>query len=544
MHRYIFSKKNGVILYILLAPLSALSSIAVAVAMAAATDYAIGGNLDDIWKYLIFFGIYMVLDFLIDTSFEFIRAKLVKKTMCSLLSDIYRKISLMPASRFSQRNSADYIANLTSDMDVLRDNYFTVLLNIYTSFLRFASASILLFWISPLLGLFVLATSILQTTVPFLYAKSMEAAGAKYSNAQEKHMQIMKENLSAFLTGKIFHLENRLYLRYRMAMEDAEESRRHRDALKALSSNVSFVFSTITYLGVFLLGAVLTLMETISLAEVIAASQLILYISNPIYYLNMNLSELRTAKISAKKLQELLDEPEDLGGDEILETVDGSLSVRNLRFSYGQREILSGFTYDFQPGKKYLITGVSGSGKSTLLTLLAGLRGDYEGNITLSGKELRQLSRESLSKHICAITQEPFLFDGTLYDNVTLYEDMDESDVIVALHRAELEGFLSTLSQGIRTPLGENAAAMSGGEKQRLVIARALVRKTPILLLDESTSHLDPATAAEIEHLVLGLQDVTVLLVSHNASEDSRECFDVVLEMTSGRLQEISMQGP
>lgn len=99
-----------------------------------------------------------------------------------------------------------------------------------------------------------------------------------------------------------------------------------------------------------------------------------------------------------------------------------------------------------------------------------------------------------------------------------------------------MSSFVQSLPNGIHTPLGENASTMSGGEKQRVVIARALVRHTPVLLLDESTSHLDPATAADIERLVLGLEDVTVLLVSHNATETAKKFSDEVMEMRNGHL--------
>ena len=240
--------------------------------------------------------------------------------------------------------------------------------------------------------------------------------------------------------------------------------------------------------------------------------------------------------MAAQKLQTLLDEPEDLGGSEELSQQSGSISVQNLNFSYGDRVILSNITYQFERGKKYLIIGTSGSGKSTFLNLIAGLRNDYAGTISLNGVEIRQLSRFSLTQNICAINQEPFLFDDTLYNNVSLYEKIDEESVMKALERVELSSFVQALPNGIHTPLGENASTMSGGEKQRVVIARALVRHTPVLLLDESTSHLDPTTAADIERLVLGLEDVTVLLVSHNATEAAKKYSDEVMEMREGTL--------
>ena len=538
MHRYLFKKDPCVVLYLISAPLSALSSIAVAGAMAAAVDYASAGTLSELWTYLIFFAAYIALDFLIDTAARLSRVRLVERIMTDLLAGVYGKLTRMSCNRFFQHSPADYIANLTADADVLRDNYFEVLLRLYMTGLRFCGAVVILCWISPLLGGFILVTSLLQTAVPLLSARRLEEAGERYSDAQEGHMRTMKEHLSAFLTIKTFHLESPLEHRYCAAMECAEASRRGRDGLKEVTGNISFIFSSVAHLGVFLMGAALTIAGAVSTAQVVAASQLIVYISSPIYNLNLDLADLRTARVSARKLQALLDEPEDLGGTETLPRPSGHLTVKNLRFAYGGKEVLSGVTYDFQPGKKYLITGPSGSGKSTLLHLAAGLQGDYGGEITLGGVELRRLRRESVTDSMCLIHQEPFLFDDTLYQNVSLYSSADESAVTNALCRAELGPFLDALPKGIHTSTGENA--MSGGEKQRTVIARALVRGAPLLLLDESTSHLDPSTAAGIERLVLGLEGVTVLLVSHNATDTARRLVDEVLEMKDGTLQKIS----
>lgn len=526
-------------MYLITTPLRAVSGVLCAGALASAVDYANGGDLAHVWGYLIAFAGYILFDLAIDALDQWVRLHLAKRTLVALRTDAYHKLAHMCYLHFFQHNSADYLSNMTTDVEILRDSYFNVLLGLWGDFSICIVAFIVLLWISPVLGGFVLLASLLQALVPILYSKKLERAGAEHSDAQERHMQILKENLDAFLTAKNFHIEDKLETNYTAAMTNAEERRRRMRFLKEWTSSLSYVFNQSTLLGVYLLGAVLSIRGIITIAEVVAASQLITYISNPVLWLTGDLNSLRTAKIPAKKLRAILDEPEDLGGPENLLNPSGQLSVQGLHFFYGQREILSGISFDFYPGKKYLIVGTSGSGKSTFLNLIAGLRDDYTGSIVLGGTELRHLSRASLTKSICCITQEPFLFDATIYENVCLYENMEEETVRQALMRVGLGVFLEGLPLGIHTPLGESGATMSGGEKQRLVIARAIVRKNPILLLDESTSHLDPVTAAGIERLVLGLQDVTVLLVSHNATEAGKAGFDKVLEMRGGRLVHI-----
>lgn len=543
MYRYLIRKNPYILLYLLMAPLSAISSIACAGAVAAAVDYASGGELSQIWTYLAFFGAYILLDFAIDTTAELIRFRLTKRTMMALKMDVYHKTARMCYLHFFQHNTADYISMMTADADMLRTSYFSVLLELYMDFLRCGLAIFVLFCISPILGVFVLVNALIQTAIPILCAKKLEKVGENYSNAQEQYMTSLKETLSAFLTAKVFHVEDKLEENYAQALEYAEESRRKMKGFRILTSNLSFVFSTVTHLGVFLLGSILTIRGVISMAEVVASAQIIVFISSPIYQLNMQLTDLRTSRASAKKLQALLDEPEDLGGEIRMEQPSGCIQVENLRFRYNSdREILRGISYEFQQGKKYLIVGSSGCGKSTFLNLLAGLREDYTGSIFLKDTELRQLSRASLTQSICIINQEPFLFDDTLYNNICLYESVDKEMALDALRRVELEPFLTTMPKGIDTPMGENAGAISGGEKQRVVIARALVRKTPILLLDESTSHLDPSTVAEIERLVLSLEGVTVLLVSHNATETAKALADQVLEMRDGTLHSLNLE--
>lgn len=540
MLRYLLRNNKLVFAYLPLAPLRALCSMALSASMAAAIDYASGGQLDDIWKYLLAFGLYIVIDFVVDQSCITVRFGIIKKTMKNLRADVYRHIMRMEYTAFSKKNSADYIASLTSDMDLLRGSYFAILLDLYIDVLTFSFASIYMFTISPVLGLFVYATSILQAVVPILFAPMMEKLGANFSRSQETYMRTLKEHFSAFITAKVFHIEDSLDLKYSEALEKTEENKRMLSTRKVLASNVSFIFSTVTYLGIYLLGAVLVIKGHISTGAIIAAAQLSTYISNPIYALNSSLTELKSTTAPIKKLNELLEQPYDNGGEKILTDSKGNISIRDLDFSYDEKKVLQSVSCDFEQGKKYLIVGGSGSGKSTLLNLLAGLRNDYSGSIALDGIDIKELSRQSLTSKLCYLSQEPFLFDDTLYNNVCLFSDISEQRVLDVLHQVGLYQLVETLPQGIHTQIGEGASSMSGGEKQRVAIARALLAGSRILLLDESTCHLDLETARSIERLVMNLEGVTVVLVSHNATSVAQEMADAIFEMQNGMFTRVA----
>lgn len=535
MYRYMIRKNPYLLLYLIVSPLRSVSAIAVSGALSSAIHYAAGGSLGDVWKYVLAFTLYILIDFAMDASDQAARFHIMKHTMIALKSDVYHKVSQMCYLRFFASHSGELLSNMTTDTETIRGSYFSVILTLYSEFLNGLAALVVLMFVSSVLGFFVLITILIQAMVPLCFSKVLEQAGANYSNAQAANMRTLKENLSAFLTAKSFHIENPLERNYIYTLEKAEDARCRSKFLKEFSVSVSYVFNMVAQLGVFLIGAVLVIQNIISIAEVVASAELITSISYPILYLNTGLAELRTANVAIKKVQNLLNTPEDHGGSQDLSQQCGNICVSDLRFSYGDRQILSHVNCHFYAGKKYLIVGASGSGKSTFLTLLAGLRSDYQGEITINGVDIRKLTRASLARNLCMINQEPFLFDDTLYNNICLYEHIEEARVWNALERVELLPFAQNI--GLHIPLGENASTMSGGEKQRVVIARALVRNTPVLLLDESTSHLDPNTAAEIEKLVLGLQDVTVLLISHNATQTAVQHCDEVLEMRDGMLQ-------
>jgi ATP-binding cassette subfamily B protein len=194
--------------------------------------------------------------------------------------------------------------------------------------------------------------------------------------------------------------------------------------------------------------------------------------------------------------------------------------------------VLSGVYATFHKGKKYLITGKSGSGKSTLLNLIAGLYDNYTGSIKIDNCEVRDLNKNDLANLVVYTAQEPFLYDGTLYENICLFAKTSKAEATHVLEQVGLAAFLQKQPLGLDTNIGENGVIMSGGEKQRLAIARALIRNSSILLLDESTSHLDKNTAAEIEHLVMTLDGITVLLVSHSPTETALRLADEVVSIS------------
>jgi ABC-type multidrug transport system fused ATPase/permease subunit len=218
----------------------------------------------------------------------------------------------------------------------------------------------------------------------------------------------------------------------------------------------------------------------------------------------------------------------------------GKIEFRGVGFSYdGKRRSLEGVDLTIRKGSRIAIVGHSGSGKSTLLNLLLRFHEGYEGEIQIDGKSISALCTDRIRELFCVVVQDPFLFNDTIRGNIDFSGSLTASEVMGFCDQAHLGNFIRSLPQGLETQVGERATKISGGEKQRIALARALARRAQILILDEATSALDPVTESlfrgTIRHLWESRQ-MTVISITHRASiaQDS----DYIYLMENGKVAE------
>ena len=220
---------------------------------------------------------------------------------------------------------------------------------------------------------------------------------------------------------------------------------------------------------------------------------------------------------ASDKIFALLDLPEPPEKTETLEGKEMDLELTGVHFSYEEgREILKGINMEFPAGSFTSIVGTSGCGKSTAAAILIGRNQGYQGSVTIEGKELSQIREDSLMEQITMVSHNSYLFKGTVEDDLRMGKpDATEEEMQEALKRVNLWGFLSA-QQGLATPLAEKGANLSGGQCQRLAIARALLHDTPVYIFDEATSNIDAESEEMIMEAVHKLAETkTVILISH-----------------------------
>ena len=203
-----------------------------------------------------------------------------------------------------------------------------------------------------------------------------------------------------------------------------------------------------------------------------------------------------------------------------------------------ERKALDNINITFDKNKKYAIVGESGSGKSTLIKLLMRYYNDYEGKISIDNLNIKNIYSSDLYKNISMIQQNIFMFDDSIKENIRLYSNHDDKDILDACKRSGLDKLLNKLPNGINSLVGENGNKLSGGEKQRIAIARALINNTQILILDESTSALDNETAYNLENSLLNLENLTLITVTHKLIKNILNRYDEIIVMKNGKIIE------
>ncbi|HEX3021495.1 MAG TPA: ABC transporter ATP-binding protein, partial [Lachnospiraceae bacterium] len=213
------------------------------------------------------------------------------------------------------------------------------------------------------------------------------------------------------------------------------------------------------------------------------------------------------------------------------------ISVSEVNFFYDKKQILNNASFQIEKGKKYLIKGASGAGKSTLMNLLAMASDDYQGEISVDGVNFKDISEKSFHDKVAFIFQDVFLFEDTIKNNITLYNDIPLEQIQYATKVCGLDSIIQDKKNGIEERLTENGKNLSGGQRQRISIARAIAKNAEILFVDEGTSSLNEELGREIEQVFLDL-DNTVIAISHRFYEGVTEQYDYVLEIKNGLVNQ------
>lgn len=539
MKKYLFKFKGLLVLTLFLTIVCALLDVWFAFILSNIVDVSTSKNMKLFINSIVIACIYLIISALVSLIHNIIKSLYLKKTLVTLKYDLFSKIIKKDMSNFLSENTAAYISTLTNDETIIDQDYFNSILQLFYYLVSFTAALYALIKLNYTLIITIFIGGALTLIVPQLLGKKLSDLRNIYSSNMGKYTSKLKDIFSGFEIIKGFNVINKVADDFNLINETTEKSKYKFNVVTSFVEMLSMFFGSLLQISVMMVGVYLTIKGKLTVGEMIAAVQLMNFIVNPMVQSINLINKMKSTQNIANKMLKMMEVPENNYVLSDKSSFEDKAIFKSISFSYTkEKPLLDNVSLQFQKGKKYALVGTSGSGKSTLLKLLFGYYKNYTGTINIDDLELKNIEPDSIYELMCAIEQNVYLFDGSIRDNITLYKSYSEEDINEAVNLAELDKLIASLPNGLNTYVGENGCNLSGGERQRISIARAIIKKTPIILLDEATSALDIETAASVEKTILSLENSTPIVITHRLNKDILKKYDEIIVMKEGKIIE------
>lgn len=537
--KYLFKYKLLFFTRVLTISLAALSVICFDFMMGFIVDIFSNGETEKFVPIILASIFLIILLFVTEYIDGYVMSSYIKNTVNYLRCDIFTKILNKDMKDFFLDNSGKYISILYNDIKIIEDSLLNNIFLVISSFISFIISLLFLFSISPSIVIFIVIFGILGFVIPNALSKKLIIEKNNYSHNLEEITSVTKDLFSGFEVIKGFNIGSKINTIFKNSSNTVESTKKKCSILESIIKGFSLSFSVTVYLGVLILGGYLMYKGEISVGTAIIIIQLSTHIVGPVKTSISLINQIKSVSLIADKIDEILyDSCEDI--EEIsLPKFENSIEVKNLDFSYtNDRKALNNINLTFEKNKKYAIVGESGCGKSTLIKLLMRYYKDYNGDILIDNKDIHKIFSNDLYKNMSMIQQNVFMFDDSIKENIKLFANYSDEEVLSICDRSGLSNLISRLPDGINSLVGENGNRLSGGEKQRIAIARSLINNTKILILDESTSALDNETAYNLESSLLSINDLTLIVVTHKLIKNILLNYDEIIVMKDGMVIE------
>ncbi len=431
---------------------------------------------------------------------------------------------------------AEEISILTNDLQTVKQNLCDILPSILSSLVSIVLSSILLFRLNVAVTLVIYGIVILVLVLPALMKKVIEKKQMDITAKNAEFMNTLEDHFSGFDVAKSYGAAGAMLQK---ATDLSADLCQENESFETVSSRLEEVMHLlVTLLGTagFIFGSYLVMIHAISYGNMVAIVQLTNTLATPLHQISDYISRLLGARAVLHKLQKryLAEETEPDAMDPGFEKIH-SIRLENVTFTIGSDCILDNVNYEFTAGNRYLLEGASGSGKTTLLRILSMAEDRYTGRVLINDTDIRTLNRDVVSRYVQYIEQTPYIFDASAKENICFYAKTEEEKLARITDQLHITYLMEK-----DTETGRLKATLSGGEKQRISLARGLYREKKVYLLDEISASLDPVNTRIVEQIIASIQCDIVISVSHKISEEDRRAYDTVLKIKDGTLVRVS----
>ena len=476
---------------------------------------------------------------------------------------------------FYASNSSVYLSALSTDLMKIKEQFLDQIPIITQIIFCGIGAIIVMLRYNVFLACMSCALSLIPFFAALYSGKNMGELEDRLSTKNAEYLAFLKDFSIGFTIIKSYKVEAIFSKLHGAVNGKTEETMLKRERCVEKVNYFAAISSYVTRLSILFLSAYIAFTRhSISIGTVIAFSQLIHYLIDPLSSLPSMLSEAKAAYrltdkfwVTMKREEESRNTPENnrvkeeqiaeiqsvledkkiieekeiraqkQSPDESIYSLRGEILFNQICFSYSEgKEVLKELNLQVKEGEKVVLLGTSGSGKSSILKILMGMERVQSGTIRIGGQDTMDLGEDRIFREISYIQQEVFIFDGTIRENISLFQNYREEELQSVIERAGLRNLIK--EKGLDYLCGENGAALSGGERQRISIARSLLRKTPILLADEITASLDKENTYLVLDTLLNIENTTEILVLHDLDSRILSRVDRICVLKNGKVEE------
>lgn len=479
-------------------------------------------NLNEAYKYTFIFFAISILSVLINKLAIKLLGKIHEKLLYDIRYDIIQRLFKLKMKNFDEIPSGKFQERIKNDPESIFSVFSVVQYNIFNIITEVFMLAYVMY-LNIIIGLiYILGIIIIYFYEKYAYEK-FEKLEEESKIQREKSGTILNEILRGIRDIKLLGITNKVN---KMTSETLDKQSKLDTKISISRMNIyntteivkDILIFIIIFLGIFL----------ININKLTLTTFLIIFMyRNDIFSLVFSYTSLKEYlvkyKVAKNRIMELFDNkkfPIETYGNESIDNIKGEIEFKNVSFAYNKKEIIHNVSFKVNSLEDVALVGKSGSGKSTLFNLLTKSYDNYEGIITIDGVDIKKLNQKTLIDSISIISQNPYIFNLSIKDNLKLIDkNITDDDIINACKTARIHDFIETLPDKYNTLLGEGGVNLSGGQKQRLAIARALLKQSKILLFDEATSSLDNITQDEIQTAIKSIsKNFTIITIAHRLS--------------------------
>ena len=522
-YKFVKSNKKSLIICIIVSiltiPVSVLTPI-----LSAQILLALNGSLyEDLLRIAAFIFIVYSIQHLLWFMSRIVYKKYIVNVVYGIQKELMKETFKLSSECFDEHGTGIFIDRLRQDTNVIA-NIFDDLANILIQIFSNLGIFIVIFTISKIMFLYFVLCGINEFIVSKKRIKIYYERFGEIRDLEEKNTGLVAELIRGVRDVKVLNSTDVFMKKFDKRVSEVND----KNIKLTIKNNKFYLFSeeineVLDYLFYFI-GVMLTNFNLLTASNFVV---LYMYRSKTRYlftYIVSMMESIKTFNFSANRVYEIIDGEKfskEKFGNIKLNHINGDFEFKNLSFAYKkEKEILHNISFKVKANTTVAFVGKSGSGKSTIFSLLNKLYNVDDGKIFIDGYDINTLTKDSIRNNMSIITQNPYIFNLSIRDNLLLVkEKVTEKEMIKACKTACLHDFIMSLPNGYDTIVGEGGITLSGGERQRLAIARALIKKTEIILFDEATSALDNETQEKIQKAIHNLKGkYTILIIAHRLS--------------------------